>query len=56
MEKSTKRQFRELSPETRAKISQSLKGRSKSYSHTQNISKAMKSYWKTIPNKPQEMK
>lgn len=37
MNKNYKRQYRELDDETKKKISQSLKGRSKSYSHVQNI-------------------
>lgn len=49
-----KRQFRQLSDETKQKISQSLKGRSKSMSHVENIKTGMKKYWKTVPNKPEE--
>lgn len=49
-----KRQYRELSDATKAKISQSMKNRSMSMTHKQRISKSMKEYWKTIPNKPQE--
>ncbi len=47
-----KRQFRQLDDATKMKISQALKGRSKSSSHAENISNSMKEYWKTIPNKP----
>ena len=50
-----KRQFRELDDATKQKISQSLKGRSKSYSHTQNISKGMKDYWANVPSKNKEV-
>ena len=50
MNKTTKRKFRELSDETKAKISQSLRGRSKTTTHAENISKAMKEYWKHIPS------
>ena len=46
------RQFRQLSDETKAKISQSMRGRSKSMTHKDRISSGMKNYWKTIPNKP----
>lgn len=46
------RKFRQLSDETKAKISQSLKGRSKSMTHKEHIRSSMKDYWKTIPNKP----
>lgn len=46
------RQFRELSDETKAKISMAMKGKSKSFTHKENISNGLKDYWKTIPNKP----
>ena len=48
-----KRQFRELSDETKEKISNSTRGRAKSAQHKQNISKGMIKYCETIPNKPQ---
>lgn len=47
-----KRQFRELSDETKSKISMAMKGKSKSFTHKENISNGLKNYWKTIPNKP----
>ena len=47
-----KREYRELSDETKAKISNSSKGKPKSTSHKIHISQAMYDYWKTIPNKP----
>lgn len=47
-----KREYRELSDETKQKISNSSKGRPKSASHRQHISQSMTNYWKTIPNKP----
>ena len=56
MENTRKRQFRELSDETKAKISQAMRGRSKSITHKENISNGLKDYWKTIPNKPTENK
>ncbi|CCX62317.1 putative uncharacterized protein [Bacteroides sp. CAG:598] len=46
-----KRMYRNLRDDTKAKISQSLKGRSKSASHIQAISQGMLNYWKTIPIK-----
>ena len=46
------RQFRELSDETKNKISMAMKGKSKSYTHKENISNGLKDYWKKIPNKP----
>ncbi len=48
-----KREFRELSDETKAKISNSSK-KPKSTAHKIHISQAMFDYWKTIPNKPKE--
>lgn len=47
-----KRQFRELSDETKAKISQTMKNRSKSMTHKEKISNSLKNYWRNIPNKP----
>lgn len=52
----TKRQYRELSDATKAKISQSMRGKAKSFTHKENIRNGLKSYWATVPNKPQEMK
>lgn len=51
VDKNYKRQYRELDDETKQKISQSLRGRSKSYSHAQNISKGLKNYWQNVPSK-----
>lgn len=48
-----KRQFRELSDETKEKISASTTGRPKTAQHKANISKGMQEYWKTIPNRHQ---
>lgn len=45
-----KRMYRNLGDDTKAKISQSLRGRSKSASHIQAISQGMTNYWKTIPS------
>lgn len=47
-----KRQYRQMSDETKEKISQSLKGRSKSMTHKENIKNGLKDYWKNIPNRP----
>ena len=47
-----KRQYRQMSDETKQKISQSLKGRSKSMSHVENIKNGLKDYWEHIPNRP----
>lgn len=46
-----KRVDRQVSPETRLKISQSLKGRSKSYSHRTHIAQGVKTYWEQIPRR-----
>lgn len=47
-----KRIYRELSDDTKQKISNASKGRPKSQSHRQHISQAMTDYWKTIPHRP----
>lgn len=44
-----KRQTREVPPETREKISLSLRNRAKSSTHKANISMGLKNYWKHIP-------
>lgn len=49
---SNKRQYRQLSDMTKQKISNSMKGRSKSDTHREAISKGMKSYWQGVPNRP----
>lgn len=50
-----KRIYRELSDETKAKISQSSKKRPKSDSHKTHISQSMKRYWQTVPHRPDEI-
>ncbi|MEL5894726.1 hypothetical protein AAE250_14680 [Bacteroides sp. GD17] len=52
MENNYKRQYRQLSDATRQKISQSLRGRTKSATHAQSISTGLKNYWKQVPDKP----
>lgn len=52
--KEYKRQYREQSPETKQKISASLKGKQKSDIHKQNISTGLKSYWEKVPPKTQD--
>lgn len=54
MDNIKKRIYRNLRDDTKAKISQSLRGRSKSTSHIQRISQGMTNYWKTIPVKPDD--
>ena len=51
-----KRQYRELDDLVKQKISQSMKGRSKTTSHKEHISNGLKQYWKQVPNKPFEEK
>lgn len=46
------RQFRQLSDETKRKISTSMVNRPKSDVHKANISKSMKDYWAQVPSKP----
>jgi hypothetical protein len=46
--KNYKRQTREMPDAVKQKISASLRGRSKSYTHTQNISAGLKRYWEQI--------
>ena len=41
-----KRQYRELDDVVKQKISQSMRGRSKSESHKEHISNGLKQYWK----------
>lgn len=47
-----KRQYRQLNDTTKQKISLSLRGRTKSATHTQAISNGLKKYWATVPNQP----
>ena len=49
-----KRQFRELSDETKQKISNSSRNRPKSDQHKQHISRGMKDYWQNVPNRPND--
>ena len=52
MNTTPQRQYRELSNVTKLKISQSMKGRSKSDTHREAISKGMKNYWQGVPSRP----
>lgn len=45
-----KRQYREMDDETKQKISLTLKGRSKSSIHKDNIRAGLIEYWKNIPS------
>lgn len=52
METNYKRQYRQMDDTTKQKISQALRGRTKSTTHAQSISDGLKNYWKQVPNKP----
>ena len=52
--KKYKRQYRELSDETKQKISNSSRNRPKSDQHKQHISQGMKDYWQNVPNRPND--
>lgn len=45
--------YRELSDETKEKIAQSMRGKSKTFAHREHISNALRKYWEGIPNKQQ---
>lgn len=53
--KEYKRQYRQLSDETKAKISNANKNKPKSEIQKQRIRQAMIQYWKTVPNKPNSL-
>lgn len=52
--KEYKRQYRELSDETKQKISNSSRNRPKSDQHKQHISQGMRDYWQNVPNRPDD--
>ena len=45
-----KRKYRELDDDVKKKISQSNKGKRKSFSHRMHLSQALQDYWKTVPS------
>ena len=53
--KNYKRQYRQLSDETKNKISTSTKNKPKSAAHKQRIQQSMLRYWQTVPNKPESL-
>lgn len=53
--KEYKRQYRQLSDETKNKISNSNKNKPKTEIQKQRIRQAMIQYWKTVPNKPNSL-
>lgn len=50
-QKQYKRRYREMDDLTKRKISQSLKGRSKTPTHCQAISDGLKKAWEQIPSR-----
>ena len=48
-----KRIYRELSDETRAKISKATTQKPKSASHKAHLSQSLKRYWRSVPHKPE---
>ena len=53
--KNYKRQYRQLSDETKNKISTSTKNKPKSAAHKQHIQQSMLRYWRTVQNKPDSL-
>ena len=49
------RQYRQLSDETKNKISTSAKNKPKSEEHKRRIQQSMLRYWQTVPNKPDSL-
>lgn len=50
-----KRKYRELDDEVKQKISQSTKGKRKSFSHRQHLSQALTDYWKEVPSRQEHL-
>lgn len=53
--KEYKRQYRQLSDETKNKISISSKNKPKTELHKQHIRQSMLRYWETVGNKPNSL-
>lgn len=53
--KKYKRQYRQLSDETKNKISTSVKNKPKSEIHKRHIQQSMLRYWSTVENKPKDL-
>lgn len=47
-----RRQYRELSDETKQRISTTTQGRPKTAEHRQHIAQGMRRYWHTVPHRP----
>ena len=52
--KEYKRQYRELSDETKQKISNSSRNRPKSSEHIERIRQGMQKYWSQVEHRPDE--
>ena len=50
-----KRKNRELDDEVKQKISQSTKGKRKSFSPRQHLSQALTDYWKSVPSRGEHL-
>lgn len=50
-----KRQFRELDDSTKQKISKASKGKTKSMSHREHLSHALKKYWDSVPSRSKDL-
>lgn len=50
-----KRKYRELDDEVKQKISQSTKGKRKSFSHRQHLSQSLTDYWKSVPSRGEHL-
>ena len=53
--KNYKRQYRQLSDDTKSKISASSRNKPKSEIHKQRIKQSMLQYWRTVENKPDSL-
>ena len=53
--KQYKRKYRQLSDETKNKISTSTRNKPKSEIHKQHIQQSMLRYWRSVKNKPNDL-
>lgn len=53
--KQYKRQYRQLSDETKNKISTSTRNKPKTEIHKRHIQQSMLRYWNSVPNKPEDL-
>ena len=50
-----KRQYRQLSDETKERISKSSKGKKKGVMHRQKLSQSLKRYWQGVPSRAEDL-